>query len=130
MVNLKFLQGYPPHFLLALRLVELDDSFPLHSINIGPGSANTSLFCSSARSAVIRDPLLVFASTTKTPLLIPLIIRFLFGKYHFSAHNEADTLSITIYNLSTCHTNLYSPLDTYKIIRVLILQWSGNAALL
>ena len=45
------------------------------------GTANTSLPCSSAKSAVIRLPLLSGASVTTTPELNPLIILFLFGKF-------------------------------------------------
>ena len=46
-----------------------------------PGSANTSFPCSSARSAVIREPLLFRASTTSTRSESPLMIRFRIGKW-------------------------------------------------
>ena len=46
-----------------------------------PGSANTSFPCSSARSAVIREPLLFRAYTTSTRSDSPLMIRFRIGKW-------------------------------------------------
>jgi len=46
-----------------------------------PGTANTSLPCSNASEAVMREPLCFVASTTTTPLLKPLMIRFLMGKF-------------------------------------------------
>lgn len=51
----------------------------LNDEKIGPGTAKTSRPCSKAQSAVISDPLFSAASTTKTPKLSPLIIRFLSG---------------------------------------------------
>ena len=44
------------------------------------GTTNTSRPSLTAISAVINEPLLPFASTTITPLLRPLIIRFRAGK--------------------------------------------------
>jgi len=45
-----------------------------------PGTANTSLPSSRAKSAVIKEPLRSAASTTTTPRDKPLIIRFRAGK--------------------------------------------------
>jgi len=46
-----------------------------------PGIAKTSLFCSNALRAVIKDPLFSGDSITKTPKLSPEIILFLCGKF-------------------------------------------------
>ncbi len=47
---------------------------------LDPGKAKTSRPCSSAQRAVTSEPLRKAASTTSTPLLRPLIMRFLRGK--------------------------------------------------
>lgn len=49
-----------------------------------PGITKTSLPCSKAKSTVIIVPLFGLASTTKTPLQIPLIILFRAGKLFLS----------------------------------------------
>ena len=46
-----------------------------------PGTANTSRFCSRAHLAVMRVPLYSAASTTSTPIDIPLMILFRIGKF-------------------------------------------------
>ena len=46
-----------------------------------PGTAKTSLPCSAASRAVINEPLLMVASTTKQAREIPLIRRFRRGKF-------------------------------------------------
>ena len=52
----------------------------LPGLPIGPGKAKTSRPCSSAQRAVTNEPLRCAASTTSTPLLRPLIMRFRRGK--------------------------------------------------
>ena len=47
-----------------------------------PGTANTSRPCSSAKSAVMRDPERCRASTTRTMSASPLMMRFLAGKWY------------------------------------------------
>ena len=54
-------------------------------MSIFPGTANTSRPCSRASLAVISAPLRSGASTTSTPQLRPLMIRFRLGKVHFAA---------------------------------------------
>ena len=49
-----------------------------------PGTANTSRPCSAAKRAVISAPLFSGASTTSTPQLRPLILRFRLGNVHFA----------------------------------------------
>src|SRR5271166_6391669 len=46
-----------------------------------PGTANTSRPCSSAQRAVTRVPLNSPASSTRTPMAMPLIIRLRMGKF-------------------------------------------------
>ncbi len=63
---------------------------------IEPGTAKTSRPCSAARRAVIREPLCSEASTTKQPLLSPLIIRFRLGKLPASGgvpSGNSDTIA-------------------------------------
>ena len=47
---------------------------------MSPGTAKTSLPCSKAKFAVIREPLLIPASITSVPKVRPDIRRFLIGK--------------------------------------------------
>ena len=59
---------------------------PLYSFSrIEQGIAKTSLPCSAAYLAVIRLPLFVPASATRTPRERPLIILFLNGNVYFVA---------------------------------------------
>ena len=46
-----------------------------------PGTAKTSRFCSRAQRAVMRVPLYSAASTTSTPIDIPLMMRLRIGKF-------------------------------------------------
>src|SRR5438876_3779443 len=46
-----------------------------------PGTAKTSRFCSSAQREVMRVPLYSAASTTRTPMAIPLMMRLRIGKF-------------------------------------------------
>jgi len=61
---------------LISRCVPRDPAAP-----ISPGTANTERPCSAAIRAVISDPLFSPASTTITPSEIPLMMRFLDGKF-------------------------------------------------
>ena len=45
-----------------------------------PGTANTSLFCSAARRAVMREPLRSVASTITVPRDMPEMTRLRMGK--------------------------------------------------
>lgn len=65
----------------------------LCSLVISPGKAKTSFPCSSAKSAVIKAPLILLASTTNTPFDNPLIILFLLGKFNFSGLVSAELFS-------------------------------------
>ena len=53
-----------------------------------PGTANTSRFCSRACLAVLSEPLLRAASTTRTASLRPLITRLRRGKLYGSGRQD------------------------------------------
>jgi 3,4-dihydroxy-2-butanone 4-phosphate synthase len=55
---------------------------------MGPGTAKSSLPCSIANLAEIIEPDLIFPSTRTVPEEIPVMIRFLRGKFLFVAGNE------------------------------------------
>lgn len=83
-----FVYGIAPSFIKLLVPSEF-------KLVIFPGTAYTSFPCSNAKSAVIKLPLFFFASTTITPVDIPLIILFLFGKCNLSGF-EPNSYSVII----------------------------------
>ncbi len=57
-----------------------------------PGTAKTSRFCSSAQRAVMRVPLYSAASTTSTPIDMPLMMRLRIGKFCGAANVPSGNL--------------------------------------
>src|SRR5207302_5704025 len=60
-----------------------------------PGTANRSRFCSSAQRAVMRVPLYSPASTTRTPMARPLMMRLRMGKFCGAANVPTANSLIT-----------------------------------